>query len=112
MKEMSLCKNTARNPTGGGKLMITKEIAPTTLTLVEKISKCESINEDLFIDAYSKILFISKDLFIAVFSQMVSTFFGMYDTDKNGLISEEGMKRGLKCFGIDQPDALKEVFAK
>ena len=53
MKEMSLCnKNTARNPTGGGKLMITKEKAPTTLTLVEKISKCESINEDLFIDAY------------------------------------------------------------
>ena len=61
--------------------------------------------------AYSEILFISKDLFITVFSQMVSTFFSMYDTNKDGLISEEVMKRRLKCFGIDQPESLKKVFA-
>ena len=107
-----ITQGNAKPPAGGGKQMITKEIAPTTLTLAEKISKGESINEDLYIDAYSEILFISKDLFIAVFSQMVSTFFSMYDTDKDGLISEEDMKRGLKCFGIDKPEALKKVFAE
>ena len=107
-----IAQGNEKSPAGGGKPMLTKEVAPITLALAEKISKGEKINEDLYIDAYSEILFISKDLFIAVFSQMVSTFFSMYDTDKDGLISEEDMKRGLKCFGIDQPDALKKVFAE
>lgn len=43
---------------------------------------------------------------------MVSSFFNIYDIDKDGFITADDMTRGLKCFGIDQSDALKLVFAE
>ena len=107
-----ITQGNAKPQAGAREPLITKEAAPLTLKLAANISKGDKINEDLYVDAYSEILNISKDLFINVFAQMVSTFFSIYDTDRDGLISEEDMKRGLKCFGIDKSDALKKVFAE
>ena len=96
----------------GEEPLISQQTTPLTLMIAEKITKGDKINEDLYIDAYSEVLGINKGLFPAVFSQMVSAFFNIFDTNKDGFITVDDMTRGLKCFGIDQSDPLKLVFAE
>ena len=96
----------------GKQPLVSEKTTPLTLLIAEKISKGDQIDEDLYINAFHEVLKMNEDVFKVVFSQMVSAFFNIYDTDKDGLITETDMIRGLKCFGIDQSEALKEVFAE
>lgn len=96
----------------GEKAMLSQDTTPFTLLIAEKIAKGERINEDLFINAYDEVLNTNKALFPTVLGQMVSSFFNVFDTDQDGYITDGDMIRGLKCFGIDQSEALKRVFAE
>ena len=96
----------------GEKAMLSPDTTPFTLLIAEKMAKGERINEDLFINAYHEILNTNQALFPTVLGQMVSSFFNIFDTDQDGYITAEDMIRGLRCFGIDQSEALKNVFAE
>ena len=100
------------NPTvPGEKAMLSQDTTPFTLLIAEKMAKGERINEDLFINAYNEIFNTNQALFPTVLGQMVSSFFNVFDTDQDGYITAADMIRGLRCFGIDQSEALKNVFA-
>ena len=102
----------ACSKTKGEKPFESHEFSPLTLKIAEKISKGDNIDEDLYINAFHEVLNTNKGLFQTVFSKMVSAFFNIFDTDKDGFVTEKDMIRGLKCFGIDQSEALKRVFAE
>lgn len=101
-----------KTETPGEKALLSPQTTPFTLLIAEKISKGERINEDLYINAYSEVLKTTKDLFPTVLGQMVTSFFNVFDTNHDGLITEADMIRGLKCFGIDKTEVLKNVFAE
>ena len=96
----------------GEKSLVSQDTTPFTLLIAEKIAKGERINEDLYINAYNEVINANKELFPTVLAQMVSSFFDVFDTDNDGFITEENMVRGLKCFGIDQSDALRKIFSE
>ena len=102
----------SKTKTPGENCLVSQETTPFIILIAEKIAKGDRINEELYVNAYNEVLNINKDFYPTVLSQMVSCFFDVFDTDKDGFITAENMIRGLKCFGIDKPDALRKVFAE
>ena len=103
--------NQIKPDTPGKPPLVSQESMPFTFLVAEKIANGDKINEELYLNAYQEVLNINKNLFPTVLTQMVSSFFDVFDTDSDGYITAENMIRGLKCFGIDKPDALTKVFA-
>ncbi|XP_045166728.2 uncharacterized protein LOC123530094 [Mercenaria mercenaria] len=100
-------KNSADDP----KTSIPLDKIPTVSMVAEKLSKDGTITEDEYVKAYAESLQIDPSPFPACFSEMVSFFFKVFDTDKDGYLIEKDMVRGWRCFGIDNAKAVKAVFA-
>lgn len=90
---------------------ISKDKIPTVLMVAEKLSKDGTITEDMYLKAYGECMQIETSPFQACFSEMVSFFFNIFDTDKDGYLTEKDLLRGWKCFGIDNSKVVKAVFA-
>ena len=89
-----------------------KDMIPHTFKVAEKILNGEFITEDMYIDAYTEVVSLFPDLFEFCFRKMVNVFFGVFDTDKDGMIDEADMIRGLRCFGFTKAEPVKAVYAE
>lgn len=85
---------------------------PTVLMVAEKLSKDGTITEDEYTKAYAESLQIQPSPFPACFSEMLSFFFKIFDTDKDGFVTEKDFARGWRCFGIENSKAVKAIFAE
>lgn len=94
-----------------GNTIVPMENIPTVLKVVEILSSEGTIDEDMYTKAFAEALQIQSSPFPDRFRQMVSLFFNIFDVDSDGLITDDELVRGLRCFGITNIKAVKALFS-
>lgn len=95
----------------GGQGGLTPDVAPLVFEINDTLNRGDSITEDMYAKAYEELVEINKDLFVRTFENMVGSFFDVFDSDNDGMISVDDMIRGFRCLGMQQDDATRIIFA-
>ncbi|KAL4227020.1 glycerol-3-phosphate dehydrogenase [Mactra antiquata] len=86
------------------------DTVPTVLKVAKILSSEGKVTEDMYVHAYIESMQLQPSPFPTCFRQMVSLFFNVFDTDKDGYLTVDDLIRGLRCFGITNTEAVRAVF--
>ncbi|KAH3819694.1 uncharacterized protein LOC127881678 [Dreissena polymorpha] len=83
---------------------------PTAIQMARYIAEEKTITEEMYVQAFREVLVLNPSPFLVYFTHMVEDFFDIFDDDGDNSITEEGMVKGLGCFGFANADSVRNVF--